>query len=85
MKLLSRGHIVELVDHREVIDPDGTAFHQFTFAVDGKRNQPWEFPKYHEQRFKDETEFNDFLARSAVSFSQSEWNEASCSSKRLPI
>jgi hypothetical protein len=74
VKLLSRGHVIELVEHREIIDPDGTAFHQFTFAVDGKRNQPWEFPKYHAERFNTEEEFNEFLARSAVSFSQSEYN-----------
>lgn len=73
-KLSSRGHTVEFVDHREVIDPDGTAFHQFTFAVDGVLSKPWEVPKYHRLRFQSEEEFEEYLARSAVAFAHSEHN-----------
>ena len=65
---------MELVEHREVIDADGTAFHQFTFAVDGKLTKPWEVPKYHRMRYETDEEFHDYLARSAVAFSQSEHN-----------
>lgn len=76
MKLSSRGHVVELVRHRELIDPDGTLFHQFVFAVDGKLNQPWEIPQQHLYHYQTEEEFNDYLARSAVAFSRSEYNHA---------
>jgi len=73
-QLSSRGHLVELVEHREIIDPDGTAFHQFTFAVDGKLNKSWEIPKFHRTRYASDEEFEEYLARSAVAFSESEWN-----------
>jgi len=69
-----RGHTVELVEHREIIDRDATIFHQFVFAVDGKLTKSWEIPKYHRLRFATEDAFNDFLARSAVAFSISEYN-----------
>ena len=57
-----------------MVDPDGTLFHQFTFAVDGKLTKPWEVPSYHRLRFESEEEFEAFLARSAVAFSESEYN-----------
>ena len=72
--LTSRGHTVELVEHRDVTDRDGAAFHQFTFAVDGRLTKPWEVPKSHRLRYRSDEEFEDYLARSAVSFSQSQWN-----------
>lgn len=74
MKLLSRGHEVELVEHREIVDRDGTPFHQFRFAVDGRLCQPWEIPKAHRHQFLSDEDFESYLARSAVSFSQSEYN-----------
>lgn len=75
MKLQSRGHEVELIDHRDIVDRDGTAFHQFRFAVDGKPTLPWDVPKYHRLRFSSDEDFEDYLARSAVAFSQSEHNQ----------
>jgi hypothetical protein len=75
MKLQSRGHEVELIRHREVIDRDGTRFHQFNFAVDGKPTAPWEIPVSHRNNFTTDDEFDDYLARSAVAFSQSEYNQ----------
>lgn len=74
LHLSSRGHRVDLVEHREVVDPDGTAFHQFTFAVDGKLTKPWEVPKRHRSQYASDEEFEEYLARSAVAFSQSEYN-----------
>jgi len=74
LNLSFRGHSVELVQHREIVDPDGTSFHQFSFAVDGKLTKPWDVPKYHRARYSSDEEFEDYLARSAVSFSQSEYN-----------
>lgn len=59
--------MVELVEHREIIDRDGTLFHQFHFAVDGKLAPSWEIPASHRQYFPTEEEFHDYLARSAVS------------------
>ena len=76
MKLISRGHEVELVQHREIVDRDGTAFHQFQFAVDGKLCNPWEIPTAHRLRFDTEEDFDAYLARSAVSFSESEYGQA---------
>lgn len=75
MKLFSRGHEVELVDHRELVDPDGTLFHQFTFAVDGRLTSPWEVPSYHRLRFPTDDDFHAFLGRTAVEFSKSQYNE----------
>lgn len=75
LKLSARGHQVELVEHRELIDLDGTAFHQFTFAVDGKLCQPWEVPKQHRRFYRNDSEFESYLARSAVTFSQSQYNQ----------
>lgn len=74
LRLKEQGHDVELVEYRELVDPDSTFFHQFIFAVDGKRCSPWEVPKYHRARFKSDEEFERYLARTAVSFSQSEHN-----------
>ena len=72
--LTSRGHVIEFVDHREVIDPDGTPFHQFTFAVDGQVCKPWEIPRAHRARFASDEQFEDYLARNAVTFAWSEYN-----------
>lgn len=58
---------MELVEHREIIDPDGILFHQFHFAVDGKLTPSWEIPASHRYLFDTEDDFNAFLARSAVS------------------
>jgi len=75
LKLSARGHEVELVQHREIIDLDGTAFHQFTFAVDGRLCLPWEIPKQHRSLYRNDAEFEEYLARSAVTFSESTYNQ----------
>lgn len=76
-KRTERGHLVELIGYREVIDSDGTAFHQFTFAVDGRPVPPWEIPKSHRVRFNSEEEFDCYLARSAIGFAGRNGSEAS--------
>lgn len=72
LNLTYRGHKVEKVDYREIIDSDGTAFHQFLFVVDGKgavRDRVGvDVPKFHRVKYPNDEAFELMIARSAVNF-----------------
>lgn len=55
-----------MVHGESFVDPDGSPWFRFSFAVDGRLAPPWEIPRSHRARFGSEEDFDSYLARSAV-------------------